>query len=120
MLDIISITDIDLSEALVDKTYIVDKEVASLEGDMLWSLCKRGVSVVEIMEKYNIDFGNILVNYSKLAGLKTASPDEFSFGFNKKAYPIFRMIGNSYFNKNMDKEFEEVIIKLLNKGKLNV
>ena len=65
MLDIISITDIDLSEALVDKTYIVDKEVASLEGDMLWSLCKRGVSVVEIMEKYNIDFGNILVNYSK-------------------------------------------------------
>lgn len=123
MLDIIRITDINLSQALVNKNYIVDEEVASLEGDMLWALCKCGVSVVQIMKKYNIDFGSIIINYSKLAGLKNASPDEFSFAitrfnsysFNNKAFPIFRMLGASFFNKNMDKEFEEVIIKLINK-----
>lgn len=120
-LEMTKITDLEISKALVDKTYIVDKETALLEGEMLWALPQCGVDVVRILGKHNIDFGSIVTNYAQIAGLESASPVRFkteidnmkSETFNEKALPIYCMLGDTAFNKNKEQEFEELVIRLI-------
>lgn len=114
---VLTLKDLNLSEAFTNEEVAVDKQTAIIEGMFLWELCKCGISVVEISEidnkSYNKKFGSLTINYSKCSGIesrffsniinneKILSKDNFSDFNRDKLCNILMYLTTARINKDV-------------------
>lgn len=119
---------LNLSEAFYNDNAVVNKEVALTEGMLLWSLYKMGLDIPNMYQELNINFDDVINNYSVLAGLAGSNLKDFNNVFitkniiqfeedNKyKALEVFNYLAINNNNLiNVEKEIINFIKYKLNK-----